>query len=200
LIDADGWDAFNVTEDADLDYRLARLGWTSAVIAPPTWEEAPISLAAWLRQRTRWIKGHQQTWLVAMRAPAATARELGLGGFVALTALLGGGLLAAFLHGPLALILLAAVAPDGGLAQADWVLAGVGYASAAFAALIAALSARDWRFALAALTMPFYWPLTSLVALWALVELVTAPFYWAKTTHGLCRRDGPGNKFSADVC
>jgi glycosyltransferase XagB len=68
------------------------------------------------------------------------------------------------------------------------------------AALIAALSARDWRFAMAALTMPFYWPLTSLAALWALVELVTAPFYWAKTTHGLGRRDGPGNKFSADVC
>jgi cellulose synthase/poly-beta-1,6-N-acetylglucosamine synthase-like glycosyltransferase len=40
LRQAGGWDAHNVTEDADLGVRLARLGWRSAVIDSTTWEEA----------------------------------------------------------------------------------------------------------------------------------------------------------------
>lgn len=69
-----GWDSYNVTEDADLGYRLARFGWRVAMIGAPTFEEAPISFAAWLRQRTRWIKGHLQTWLVLMRNPVRPRR------------------------------------------------------------------------------------------------------------------------------
>ncbi|MFZ4068799.1 MAG: hypothetical protein ACOYJ6_01700 [Caulobacterales bacterium] len=44
LVDDDVWVAFNATQDADLGYRSARLGWTSAVIAQPTWKETPITL------------------------------------------------------------------------------------------------------------------------------------------------------------
>lgn len=47
----------NVTEDADLRYRLARHGFRSSVISAPTAEEAPVSFAAWAHQRSRWIKG-----------------------------------------------------------------------------------------------------------------------------------------------
>jgi glycosyltransferase XagB len=187
LIEADGWDAFNVTEDADIGYRLARLGWTSAMIAPPTWEEAPIGFAAWLRQRTRWLKGHLQTLLVLARAPLA----LKLGDRLAMLALLGGGVAAAFLHGPLLLILIAAAAlPSLSLDPADWALAAYGYASALCAGLAAAVAARDAQIARAALTMPLYWPLASIAALAALIELVVRPFYWAKTAHGLSAR-GP---------
>lgn len=190
MLDADGWDPFNVTEDADLGYRLARRGWMSAMIAPPTWEEAPVAFGAWLRQRTRWIKGHMQTWLVLMRAPRTLISQLGPGGFLAMQAMLGAGLIAAFLHGPLAVALLvAALAPDWTLAAADWALAGLGYASAAASGLLAALITRDGRLAQAALSMPLYWPLASLAALWALVELVIAPSYWAKTAHGQCPRE-----------
>lgn len=73
---AGGWDPHNVTEDIDLGFRLARDGWRGGVIAPPTWEEAPIKLGAWLTQRTRWVKGHLHTWLVLMRNPFRTAREM----------------------------------------------------------------------------------------------------------------------------
>ncbi len=51
------WDAYNVTEDADLGMRLARLGYRAAVIASTTYEEAPAQFGPWLRQRTRWFKG-----------------------------------------------------------------------------------------------------------------------------------------------
>ena len=54
---AGAWDPYNVTEDADLGMRLARLGYRTATIASTTHEEAPARLGAWLRQRTRWFKG-----------------------------------------------------------------------------------------------------------------------------------------------
>ena len=56
-----GWDPYNVTEDADLGIRLARLGYKTAMIASTTWEEAPERLHPWHKQRTRWLKGWMQT-------------------------------------------------------------------------------------------------------------------------------------------
>jgi cellulose synthase/poly-beta-1,6-N-acetylglucosamine synthase-like glycosyltransferase len=52
-----GWDPYNVTEDADLGIRLARLGYRSTALSSATYEEAPASFGPWLRQRTRWYKG-----------------------------------------------------------------------------------------------------------------------------------------------
>jgi cellulose synthase/poly-beta-1,6-N-acetylglucosamine synthase-like glycosyltransferase len=52
-----GWDAHNVTEDADLGMRLARFGYRADVISSTTYEEAPARIGSWLRQRTRWSKG-----------------------------------------------------------------------------------------------------------------------------------------------
>lgn len=59
-----GWDPFNVTEDADLGFRLAREGWAAGVISPGTGEEAPVTSGAWTGQRSRWLKGHLISWLV----------------------------------------------------------------------------------------------------------------------------------------
>jgi cellulose synthase/poly-beta-1,6-N-acetylglucosamine synthase-like glycosyltransferase len=59
----DGWDPWNVTEDADLGLRLARHGMKVGVIASTTQEEAPARLQAWLRQRRRWMKGWMRLWL-----------------------------------------------------------------------------------------------------------------------------------------
>lgn len=46
-----GWDPWNVTEDADLGYRLWRRGWRLGVISAPTWETPPGDLHVWLPQR-----------------------------------------------------------------------------------------------------------------------------------------------------
>ncbi len=183
-----GWDSYNVTEDADLGYRLARDGWRATVIGPPTWEEAPITLRAWLNQRTRWIKGHLQTWLILMRNPARTAREMGLGAFATMQLMLGGGLLAAFVHGPLAFIVLTAALSFYNLTPVDFVLALAGYCVAVFAALSACALSNSLSHARAALTMPLYWPLSSLAAYRALFELIFRPHHWSKTQHGVSVR------------
>lgn len=182
-----GWDPFNVTEDADLGYRLARDRYRCGVIAPPTWEEAPIAFSAWFKQRTRWLKGHMQTWLVLMRNPVQCARQMGWRAFASMQVVLGGGIAAALVHAPLACVLLAAaLSPEDLLSPTDYALALFGYAVAVFAAFAA--SGNDQNHARAALTMPCYWPLASLAAYWALFELIFRPHYWSKTEHGLSPR------------
>ncbi|HWA23240.1 MAG TPA: glycosyltransferase [Caulobacterales bacterium] len=186
---AGAWDPFNVTEDADIGYRLARDGWRLGAITPPTWEEAPARLWPWLRQRTRWIKGHIQTWLVLMRDPPATMRELGASGFFAMQIMLGGSIVSAFAHGPIfAALAYALVSPTFNLSAVDWSLALAGYATAAYSVTTASVVLRDRRIALAALTMPLYWPLSTIAALMAALDLAIRPHYWAKTEHGLSTR------------
>ncbi|MEZ5839102.1 MAG: glycosyltransferase family 2 protein [Hyphomicrobiales bacterium] len=93
-----GWDPFNVTEDADIGQRLARFGYRASVIASGTGEAAPGRLGIWLKQRTRWMKGWMQTYLVHMRAPGRLWRELGPTGFIALQVMIGGVVLSALIH------------------------------------------------------------------------------------------------------
>lgn len=183
------WDAWNVTEDADLGYRLAREGYRVGVIGPPTWEEAPLTFSAWLSQRTRWIKGHLQTWLVLMRDPIGVVRGMGWRAFAAMQLMLGGGLVAAFAHGPLALIVLTAALSPYNLLPADFALALFGYCVAVFSALTASALSGNLSHARAALTMPFYWPLASIAAARAVFELIFKPHHWSKTTHGVSVRD-----------
>ena len=172
-----------------MGYRFARARLRADVIGPPTWEEAPVTLGAWLNQRTRWIKGHLQTWLVLMRNPFRAAHEMGLKAFAAMQLTLACGLLAAFVHGPLALVVLyAALSPQDVLGPAGFILTLSGYCTAVFAALTASAVANDLGHARAALTMPLYWPLASIAAYRAVFELLFRPHYWRKTTHGVSAR------------
>ena len=72
LCESFAWDPHNVTEDADLGLRLARLGKTTAMLESTTHEEANSRVPNWLRQRSRWMKGYFQTILVHTRSPAVS--------------------------------------------------------------------------------------------------------------------------------
>jgi cellulose synthase/poly-beta-1,6-N-acetylglucosamine synthase-like glycosyltransferase len=62
LIDLKGWDAFNVTEDADLGLRLSRAGLRCALLDSKTFEEATKTPRTWITQRSRWQKGYIMTY------------------------------------------------------------------------------------------------------------------------------------------
>ncbi|MEO0815750.1 MAG: glycosyltransferase [Pseudomonadota bacterium] len=180
-----GWDAWNVTEDADLGVRLARHGFRSGVIPLATFEEAPETLGIWTSQRSRWLKGFLQTWAVMMRQSSATVSQIGIGGYLALQAMLLGTCLAAFVHGPLALLMIAGfIFFDGALTGPGLWLLLVGYGINAIALLIAPGPRRMNRL-WGALTLPLYWPLHSLAAVRALYGWIKTPHFWAKTPHGL---------------
>lgn len=61
------WDAYNVTEDAELGLRIYINGYKTKVINSLTLEEAPIILDLWFNQRVRWIKGFYQTFLTYLK-------------------------------------------------------------------------------------------------------------------------------------
>ena len=94
-----GWDAWNVTEDADLGMRFAEARAGVGVLASETREEAPADFGAWFRQRVRWQKGWMQTLIVHSRRPVRFVRALGLARALAALALIGGATLGG-LFGP----------------------------------------------------------------------------------------------------
>jgi glycosyltransferase involved in cell wall biosynthesis len=106
LVEIGGWDPYNVTEDADLGVRIARLGYQTGVLASTTWEEAPPVFRVWLTQRTRWLKGWMQTYLVHTRDVRRLNRELGLRAAIGFHVLMGGLIGSALVH-PAFYILLA---------------------------------------------------------------------------------------------
>ncbi len=190
LRDVGGWDAFNVTEDADLGFRLWARGWRLGVMSRPTWETPPGDLSDWLPQRTRWLKGYMQTWGVHTRRPW----RLGLRGAFALTVTVGAGIVSAIVHGPslawvAATVMVAAVA--GLPPQTPTLALGVLTLGATSAWLSCAIGARRAGVRYGPTDMlaaPAYWALQSLAAAHAVWRLVREPFAWDKTRH---RRDAP---------
>jgi cellulose synthase/poly-beta-1,6-N-acetylglucosamine synthase-like glycosyltransferase len=200
LRQAGAWDAYNVTEDADLGTRLARLGYRTGVIASTTQEEAPTHFEPWLKQRTRWLKGWMQTWQVHMRQPWRLVRDLGIAGFTTFQLMLIGTVLAALLQ-PIvvgfiiagSLIELAAIVPAGVndwpiLGALHWSALAAGYL-ASVALALAGLVRRRLRWIIWLLPlMLVHWAFLSIAAWRALHQLCRDPYRWEKTEHRLGRR------------
>lgn len=75
LLELGAWDAFNVTEDADLGIRLHHYGYETELLDSVTYEEAPVSMHSWIIQRARWIKGHILTSLVHLKESVKLRKE-----------------------------------------------------------------------------------------------------------------------------
>jgi glycosyltransferase XagB len=190
------WDPFNVTEDADLGVRLNQEGYRSEIINSTTFEEAVTRPGTWLRQRTRWIKGYMQTYLVHMRNPVGLLRSLGLVGFLGFQLFIGGTVLTLLLNPLLWLIFL-------GWALELWVGAGplfppfvaavslinliIGNAAFMYLSMVGVIKRRNYELIPYALLSPAYWLMMSIAAYRALWQLIHNPHFWEKTDHGTSR-------------
>ncbi len=187
-----GWDAHNVTEDADLGLRLARNGYRTEMIETTTREEANCRPWPWVRQRSRWIKGYAITYAVQMRNPGLLLRQLGAWRFLGVQALFLGAisstLFAPFLWSfwlvPFGITHpLQAVLSQGALLAilGIFILAEITQFLVAFAATpTPAHRGLIWWVPV----MHLYGVLATIAGVKALFELVTRPFYWDKTEHG----------------
>lgn len=203
-----GWDAWNVTEDADLGLRLARSGWRVADLDSATLEEAPVSLQAWLAQRTRWLKGWMQVAITHSRQPSRTVQELGwLGAWAA--AAQCAGVVISTLGFPLFAIFMAAQLVTGELLHPQgWqgrmgVAAAIAVCATGVCAGLAPLVAgarrrRMWSLLALAPSLPLYYALASLAAWRALVEQARNPARWNKTAHGVARSSRSGRLTYSD--
>jgi cellulose synthase/poly-beta-1,6-N-acetylglucosamine synthase-like glycosyltransferase len=193
LEDLGGWDAHNVTEDADLGFRLARHGYRTGMIDTVTEEEANCRPWAWVKQRSRWLKGYMITWLVHMRAPRRLHEQLGprrFWGFQAhFVAAVSQVLLAPVLWS-FWLVLLGLPHPlDPVIPRAALALICAMFLTAEVLGMCihaVTVSGPRHRHLLPWVpTMHFYAPLAAIAAYKAVYELVFKPFFWDKTAHGL---------------
>ena len=205
-----GWDAYNVTEDADLGMRLARFGYRAGVISSTTYEEAPAKFGPWLRQRTRWFKGWMQTWLVHMREPGKLMRELGLPGFLTFQLIVGGNVLAALVHplfmGDLIYSIVSGAPMWRGNSAAVTALAAlygttivIGYFTSAFLGWLGLMRRGLLSTAWVLLLTPLHWLMLSLAAWRALYQLIVSPFAWEKTEHGLAKSSRLAERMSRSL-
>jgi hypothetical protein len=187
-----GWDAWNVTEDADLGLRLSRFGYHVDALDSTTWEIALEAPVPWLKQRRRWIKGWLQTLLVLARdgrviGEFGIARSLAV--MLLLTTLVAGPLLT-----PLAiaavvwhLALNGVPSPHGPVETLEATLASTVAVLGILSPLWCSLAgARVRAIASASRRLPFVLPynmLVSIAAWLALWDLVRAPYHWHKTDH-----------------
>lgn len=187
-----GWDAHNVTEDADLGVRLARCGYRTELIDTTTLEEANASPLAWVKQRSRWMKGYVLTWAVHSRNPVRLWRDLGPRRFFGFHLLFMGSILNALLMPVLwstAAMLFGWHHPILDVLPGN----GVTFLSALFLTGMAVSMAISWLSCSAPHhrrlrpwipTLGLYFPLASLALAKALFEIVLRPFHWDKTVHG----------------
>ncbi|WP_420860753.1 glycosyltransferase family 2 protein [Algirhabdus cladophorae] len=193
LEDLGGWDAHNVTEDADLGVRLARHGYETHLVASVTQEEANCRTWPWIKQRSRWLKGYAITYGVHMRRPLKLWRDLGAWRFFGFQVLFLGALsqfvlapiLWSFWLVPLGLPHpLDSVLPTWGF----WVVGGFFALSELVNILVGmfAVSERSHRDLMKWVpSLHFYYPLGALASYKGLWEIITKPFYWDKTAHGI---------------
>ncbi len=194
----EGWDPYNVTEDADLGFRLSRCGFTTSVLDSVTYEEATLVLGNWFNQRARWLKGFMQTWLVHMRHPIKLWREVGLYGWFALQAITLGIVISALFHpvlfGYAIYVLVTGHLMDGTDSMFLTVVMGLNIVVLSLGSAVSILAGAKglkrknisgWWFILA--TMPVYWILISIAGWMAIWQLVCKPHHWNKTSHGHSR-------------
>ncbi|MHB8566078.1 MAG: glycosyltransferase family 2 protein [Nitrososphaerales archaeon] len=205
LREVGGWDALNVTEDADLGIRLAEKGYLTVPINTTTWEEAPPKLYYWLRQRVRWNKGFLYTLAKHFRHPMQLIRSVGVRaafyGFLLLfypvisaLSIVGWVFFVVYWLNWLGLPL----QPLAGWVQTAFTynpyalyiltlgfIFGILYSSTiSIDALFKEGSENSLRKVKYALFSPLYQILHALASIIAIVELIVRPNVWHKTPHG----------------
>ncbi|MEA2895766.1 MAG: glycosyltransferase XagB [Bradyrhizobium sp.] len=196
LREVGGWDAWNVTEDADLGFRLARFGYRSVTFDSTTNEEAPIRFKAWLGQRSRWMKGWMQTWSVHMREPRRLWREAGPRGFLTLNIIVGGNVLTALAYPILVVEFAAYLVTTAAAIMPGWFFTGslaplhiatiaAGFVSTVVIGLMGLARRAKLRSGWVLAATPVYWAYLSIAAWRALWQLWRDPYHWEKTEHGL---------------
>lgn len=174
------WDSYNVTEDADLGLRLARMGYKTKIIDSETLEESPISVFAWIKQRARWIKGYMQTYVVCLKHITKFREFLLLNLFVGSTAFI-------FFTTP---FLLSSLIFTNTLNELFLYYFVVFYIIDSTFLLIAVKQQKlSYQFYLLSLFFPVYRLLHSVAAFLALWEFIIYPQRWNKTNHGLWKRE-----------
>ncbi len=187
------WDAYNVTEDADLGYRLYRMGYRCAWISTTTYEEANYRVLPWIKQRSRWLKGFFLTAFVHLRSPLKLRQKIGTYGVLTMFCMS----VIPWVICPMAPIILPMWLLSFGVdlpiyselpkwfintliitfIATELMSLYLGYKATYFKRH---MHLRYWL-----ITTILYWPIASIASYKALYEVFFRPAYWDKSEHGI---------------
>ena len=191
------WDPYNVTEDADIGLRFHRFGYKIEVLSSITEEEAVFSLKNWMGQRTRWVKGWLQTWLVAMRSRKELKAQIGIRGYWFLHFLVPFYLFSVLLHlffwMGIGVVFL--YEPSYAFYPALIIFINYGIAiGLSFHSLRVFPQYKKKKLIASCWSLPLYWFLLGFASLRAIFQLFNDPYYWEKTPHFVFPQKGNNNK------
>jgi cellulose synthase/poly-beta-1,6-N-acetylglucosamine synthase-like glycosyltransferase len=188
-----------VTEDCDLGLRLAKRGYNTAIFDSTTNEEANSQVKNWFWQRSRWIKGYMQSYLVHTRNLKTFFQHgkiTDVVDLIAFQSVIGGRIFALFIN-PLMWLLTAIYFIDRPVAEPivkSLYLAPVLYMGVfclvfgnfmyMYYYMIGCAKKGFYELIPYSFLVPFYWLAMSVAAWLALYKLITAPHHWSKTVHG----------------
>ncbi len=191
------WDAFNVTEDADLGMRIVQHGFNTAIINSYTMEEANSDALNWFKQRSRWIKGYMQTYFVHMRESKNFFNSWKTPHFWAFQLIIGAKVMSVLIN-PFMWIMTISYfvfhGYTGTFIQSLYITPifyiaifslMVGNFLYMYYYMLGSAKRNQWDLVMFALLTPLYWLGMSAAAIFALWEFVFRPHYWHKTRHGL---------------
>lgn len=179
------WDAYNVTEDAEIGIRTSSMGYKIDMLDSYTIEEGPISMIAWFKQRIRWTKGFIVTLITSCMEPLGNNSYIDrlstlvfsiFGTILVPLALLDGYIhgfsaftkVISFINTFLFLIFFWSVAYF--LSKIDKDLSKSKYSS---------------KWSIAIILFPFYFGLHVIASYAAIIEIMISPDRWNKTDHNI---------------
>jgi len=186
-----GWDAYNVTEDAELGLRLHIQGYKVRHLDSETLEECVVDPVSWIKQRTRWLKGHLQTWI---KYGFSCSHKRILDNVAAFLFVLGSPV-CSLLTLPLNITFIVTLFSPS---VAHYLFPSFVFQLAAFLCMTvgnlmvmyAYVVARQKKVSsIYILLLPFYFILHSIAAVRASIQMFTNPHLWEKTTHGKTKID-----------
>ena len=180
------WDAYNVTEDADLGIRFYLNGYKVHLINSTTMEEAPTDIGVWIAQRARWIKGFMQTIFVFMKTKKDYKKFNIIKIFTVYT-FVG---LSTYSFFCLPWILLALIFELPSYIYYLWLVNSI-FSFAYMYAVAYFILTKDrplWRLSIlewiTLILWPLYFLLHTIASYRAIWEIIKSPFKWNKTPHG----------------
>jgi glycosyltransferase XagB len=188
LIEIGGWDPFNVTEDAELALRIYNNKYQIANLKSTTMEEAPSNLKIWTTQRTRWIKGHLQTY-ISYLTNQTYFNKLSNKQALSIHLFFGLPIILRYLSPIAAYIGVAAMIGHLNISMPNLFvlskyLLTILYIQQVISAVIICICNKWYKTILVSIFYPMYFFLHIFAAFRALFQLFYNPFMWEKTEHG----------------
>jgi len=185
-----GWEASSVTEDVELGMKIADAGYDVKHLDSTTWEESPVELSQWIKQRTRWQMGYLLTW-----ASYAFRKPKNWKSFGTLHLFVLANPLNSLLFLPLMYVFLAYM--TGFLTFSwspfwsilGWFLVVAGNVSVLLLHLLGGLK-MGFKFWPLVFLLPFYWVLHAVASYRAIYRIIIGKSkVWEKTPHGVSKTE-----------